>query len=311
MQLSLPLDAAPILPRIRERLLAAYRARRDTDRLEPTSEFVKAMLAQRGPDAAADEAFRKLRAQFPSSWDGLPDAEPAALLPSLAGLTYASDKAVRLVDCARLIRERRGRFDLAFLETWTAEQAMGFLQRLGIGPDVAAATLNLSSLRKRVFAADTQVLRIAFRLGLVPSPRGSAREHRLMASRMPDNYDADDLYELHWLMKAHGEARCRQGQPDCSTCPLASLCAHHNGGAVTIAASDEEQRVPPPREAEAAPVVAPVAPATDVPECEAGPSSVTKQVSLRRRTPIGQELKKRRPSPLRIPGDAPDHFSAG
>ena len=307
MQLSLPFDAAPILPRIRERLLAAYRARRDTDRLEPTSEFVKAMLAQRGPDAAADEAFRKLRAQFPSSWDGLPDAEPAALLPSLAGLTYASDKAVRLVDCARLIRERRGRFDLAFLETWTAEQAMGFLQRLGIGPDVAAATLNLSSLRKRVFAADTQVLRIAFRLGLVPSPRGSAREHRLMASRMPDNYDADDLYELHWLMKAHGEARCRQGQPDCSTCPLASLCAHHNGGAAVLEVVAEEE-TPKHLETEARPAVPPVAPSTAPYESAAASPPAAKPVSLRRRTPAGHELKKHRPPRIRV--DEADHFSA-
>jgi endonuclease-3 len=231
MQLQLPLDSDPILPRIRERLLAVHGPQHGAERHDPTSQLVKAIIGTRSSDTASDTAFLQLRRHF-SSWDMLPDAQPAAILPLLADVTYAPDKAVHLVDCARLIRDRRGRFDLAFLAGWTADQAMAWLQKLpGIGPEVAATTLNFSSLRKRVFAADTHVLRTSWRLGLVPSPRGSARDLRLLNEHLPNGYDADDLYELRWLLKTHGQRRCHHRLPDCEACPLAEFCAHRRVGA--------------------------------------------------------------------------------
>jgi endonuclease-3 len=230
MQLQLPLDTDPMLPRIRERLLAVHGPQRGAERQDPTSQLVKALIGTRSPDAASDTAFLQLRRHF-SSWDMLPDAQPDAILPLLAEVTHASDKAMRLVDCARLIRDRRGRFDLAFLAGWTADQAMAWLQKLpGIGPEVAATTLNFSSLRKRVFAADTHVLRTSWRLGLVPSPRSSGRALRLLNEHLPDSYDADDLYELRCLLKTHGQRRCHHRLPDCEACPLAEFCAHRRAG---------------------------------------------------------------------------------
>ncbi|SEC32448.1 endonuclease-3 [Rhizobiales bacterium GAS188] len=259
MQLQLPFDDDPILPRIRARLIAVHGPQHDAERADPTTQLVKAMIGSRSLDVVSDAAFEQLRRHFPS-WDMLPDAEPAAILPHLAEVTYASDKAMRLIDCARLIRDRRGRFDLAFLDSWTADHAMAFLQKLpGIGPEVAATTLNFSSLRKRVFAADTHVLRTCFRLGLVPGPRGSARELRLLAEHVPDSYDADDLYELHWLLKAHGQARCHHRLPACDACPLADLCAHRQAGAATPSELDRDGGPAMPVADEIAPTTSTVA----------------------------------------------------
>jgi endonuclease III len=250
VQLQLPFDIDPILPRIHARLLAVHGPRRGQERHDPTSQLVKAMISTRSLDAASDAAYLLLRRHF-SSWDLLPDADPTAILPLLADVTHASDKAMRLVDCGRLIRDRRGRFDLAFLAGWTADQAMAWLQKLpGIGPEVAAAALNFSSLRKRVFAADTHVLRTCWRLGLVPSSRGSARDLRLLNEHLPDSYDADDLYELSWLLKTHGQARCHPQLPDCEACPLAALCAHRR--------ADAAPQVRPPEDV-AGTVIAPIA----------------------------------------------------
>jgi endonuclease-3 len=249
VQLQLPFDSDPILPRIRERLLAVHGPQRGAERHDPTSQFVKAMIGTRCLDAISDAAFLRLRLNFPS-WDMLPDAQPAAILPLLADVTHASDKAIRLVDCARLIRDRRGRFDLAFLAGWTADHAMAWLQKLpGIGPEVAASTLNFSSLRMRVFAADPHVLRTSWRLGLVPSLRGSARDLRLLNEHLPDSYDADDLYELCWLLKMHGQRRCHRRLPDCGACPLAEFCAHRRADAALTAEARQTDDIAPAMEA--------------------------------------------------------------
>lgn len=47
---------------------------------------------------------------------------------------------------------------------------------------------------------------------------------------VPPTWDADDLYEMHWLMKRLGQTLCVHGAPKCSDCPLQGLCAHVRGG---------------------------------------------------------------------------------
>jgi endonuclease-3 len=46
---------------------------------------------------------------------------------------------------------------------------------------------------------------------------------------LPDAWDADDAYELHWMVKLNSQAFCHATRPDCRACPLAAAC--RTGGA--------------------------------------------------------------------------------
>ena len=225
MQLPLPLEADPRLPHIRDDLIALYGEQRDELRHDPTSQFVKAMISSCTHDAISNEAFRWLRAAIPS-WALLPDSQPAKIATIICHVKHAADKAMNLVMAARIILAQHGKFDLTFLDAWQVEAALSWLRRLrGVGPKVAAATLNFSTLRKRAFVVDRHILRLSKRLGLLPAKADFERGFRILMDLMPTDWDADDLYELHWLMKMHGQITCRHRWPACGECPLAQCCA--------------------------------------------------------------------------------------
>jgi endonuclease-3 len=230
IQLSLLRDDNPLLPQVHGRLLAAYGPQRDQRRLDPTSQFVQVMLSPRTLDTVSVPAFLRLRARF-RSWEELPEADPEDILPIIRPVTYAEDKARNLVAAAAMIREKRGSVDLGFLADWPLQEALSWLLALpGAGLRAAATILNFSALRKRVFAVDTHVLRLSQRIGVVA---GSADLRACFAAAMesmPDDWEADDLYELHWLMKLHGQKVCRYEWIDCGNCPLRELCAFHRNG---------------------------------------------------------------------------------
>lgn len=232
MQRTLPLDLAPVLPPIRNRLLAVYGPQRDAFRHDPNQQFLKAMLSARTYDAVSETAYRRVSALLPSL-DALAGMNPATLAQTITNVTYAADKAAYLVEAARYICSCRGRLDLTFLADWPVEDALLWLQRIrGIGPKTAAVILNFSTLRMRTFAIDTHVLRVLKRLGLLRRTATFAHAHRAVMRVVPDEWKTDDLYELHWLIKQHGQERCRHERPDCQGCSLADVCAYPKASAM-------------------------------------------------------------------------------
>jgi endonuclease-3 len=226
MQLSFPLDDSPILERIRALLLPVYGTQRDGDRIDPTSLFVYAMISGRTYDRVSSTAFVKL-CYLLASWDELPDADVDAVARALSDVKFAARKAEHLIMAARIVRARRGRFDLSFLVDWSFDDAYAWLKRLpGAGAKVAAATLNFSELRKRGLVVDTHLLRTTIRIGILPEKADYVSGFNRLSRLVPNDWDADDLYELHWLMKALGQSTCTFQRPICECCPLSKLCAH-------------------------------------------------------------------------------------
>jgi endonuclease-3 len=226
MQLSFAFDDDPILARIRRLLLTAYGAQRDSDRIDPTSLFVYAMISGRTYDGVSSTAFVKL-CYLLASWDELPDADVDAVARAIADVQYAARKAEHLISAARIIRARRGRFDLSFLAGWSFEEAYAWLTSLpGAGPKVAAATLNFSELRKPGLVIDTHFLRAAKRIGVLPENADYALGFEGLTRLVPNDWDANDFYEMHWLMKNLGQSLCTFRRPACERCPLCELCAY-------------------------------------------------------------------------------------
>ncbi len=198
MQISLALDADPKLPRIRDRLIAIHGPQRDELRHDPTSQFIKAMLSSCTLDSISDATYLKLHTGMPS-WDELADVDPAALAPVIQDVTHASNKAIHLVTSARIIKARRG---------WK----------------VAAVTLNFSTLRMRALVVDRHVLRASQCMDLLPPTADFTRGFHMLMRLVPNNWDADDLYELHWLMKKQSQTICSHPHIACNSCPLGRFC---------------------------------------------------------------------------------------
>lgn len=224
MQLSLFTDHT--MPLIRDRLIARHGRIDDVRNAEPTDQLILSIISSDTSDKASLVAFEKLRLRFPC-WEDIFAAEPAALATAIADVRHATVKAEHLVRALREITAQYGTLDLGFLMDWPVAIAWHWLQTLpGVGPKVAAATLNFSNLRKPILTVDRHLLRVGKRLGLLPPKADFRRGHRLLNDRVPNDWDDRDTYQQHWLMKFHSQATCRSSRPLCGECPLTDICPY-------------------------------------------------------------------------------------
>lgn len=223
MQLSLNLARSP-LEGVRDVLLEAFGPQRPKARMDPVSQLVKSSISHRTLDAVSWAAFLRLQGAF-QSWEDLARAEPDAVLDLIADVQFAQDKARRLPLALRMIEARVGWLSLSHLRNQTVEQARHELRALpGVGQKVAASVLNFSTLAMRDLVVDSHVHRTAQRLGLVGPGDPTHSYHGLMAL-VPDSWSADDLFELHCLMKhGLGQMLCPHDAPRCGACPLKAQC---------------------------------------------------------------------------------------
>lgn len=226
IQLNLDFSREEPIAVLRQRLLAAYGRRRDFQRHSPPEQFVKALISSQTYDSKSEEAFQIL-CQHYRPLDRLAQSDPAEVLQRLANVTHPEKKARQLVASVGRIVEQRGRFDLSHLASLSVEGAMDLLQLYdGIGPKCAAAVLNFSTLRRRIFVVDSHIKRFGERFGFFPRHVSFTKAHQIMLRLMPAAWDADDLYELHWLVKRVGQEVCTSQRPLCPRCSLADICRH-------------------------------------------------------------------------------------
>ena len=214
---------APELVSVRARLQAAYGVLAPWRRRDPVSQLVRSLIAARTQDAVSDAVLARLRERF-GGWGELARARPDEVLAVIGPVAFAEAKADRLPRALRGIIDRVGGLRLDGLEGLSLDEAMAWLQALpGVGQKTAASVLNFS-LGRRVMVVDGHVLRVAARLGLATAPgdAGAAREALMQAA--PDDWDGDDLLDLHRRLKRLGQTACRPHGPDCGACPLGDDC---------------------------------------------------------------------------------------
>ena len=226
MQLEFPFGSDPRFPPIRDRLLAHYGPQRDTWRLDVNIRFIEAKLSGCTRDELSARALARVLTSH-NSLDDLASCNPADFAKLISDVEFAEQKAIDLLAAINAIIEERGHYDLHFLGNLPVEAAVARLTRFrGFGPKTAAATLNFSDLRMRAFVLDRHVLRILGSVGIRRSKRDFDNGFYKVMPLLPPEWDADDLYELHWLIKLHGQRICRPTRPACGACVLSDLCAH-------------------------------------------------------------------------------------
>lgn len=236
MQLSLRFDPHPTLPELRARLKAALGPFPYDAPLAPIDQLIKSMLSARTQDVASWRAYERLKVGFPS-WRAVLEAPTGEIEPILGMVTHPQSKTLWLRKTLQRILDLRGDFDLDFLGEMPVEQAMAWLQRLdGVGPHVAAAVLNFSTLRRPAMVVDTHVWRVARRYGLAGGRADPDAVRRIVMQEAPEDWRTEDYYELHWLMKSLGQTFCADQRMRCGGCPLSRQCATRLVGAERVAA---------------------------------------------------------------------------
>jgi endonuclease III len=208
---------------IRDRLRGIVGSVRDDERLDPTSQFVLAFIGTRTHGEVAAGAFTRLIRRY-RNWNDVADRPVQELERVLQGVTFSESKAPNLIRVLRQIRARVGSISLEFLADDPVDSALFWLEQLhAVGRKIAAATLNFSTLRRRAFVVDTHVERVMHRFGFVgPTASTVAVYESVMAAA--NDFDADDLYELHWYVKGLGQATCTYFRARCVGCPLTTMC---------------------------------------------------------------------------------------
>jgi endonuclease-3 len=212
--------AAPPLDALRARLgpVALSPTRRT-----PVGQLVKSLISARTRDAVSIGAYRRLGTAFGAA-DALADADARAVEEVIADVTFAADKADRLVAALRAIRAEDGGFALDHLGVRPLADALAWLERLpGVARKVSAATLCASTLGRPVMIVDGHVRRVLARLGVV-RPAADARAASELVTAAAPHWSGDDFLAFHIALKRLGQEVCRWDAADCALCPLASGC---------------------------------------------------------------------------------------
>ena len=220
------LFATPPDPRIlklQSLLLAHYGKPPAREPWDPLTQFIYSLLSSRTKTEESHQVMRDLRARF-FTWEELREASIEDIERTIQVVTFPEVKAPRLKLALMQITARYGSLTLDFLAKYRTEKIREWLESFeGVGPQISAAVVNFSTLRRRALCVDANHLRVVQRLALTPRADGGITEQRLMRL-IPEDWDAAMLDEHHSLVKLHAQTLCTFADPRCSACPLLAMC---------------------------------------------------------------------------------------
>jgi len=183
----------------------------------PVDYLVHTILSQNTSDENRDAAWDDLLAEFDSDYGAIEHAEQDALAETIRTAGLANQKARRIQDALRTVREYNdGGYSMDFIEEMGLDEALEWLTDIrGIGPKTAGIIL-LFRFDKPYFPVDTHCERVAKRFGLLPEGASYERAHELLTERVPD----DIHYSFHRLLIDHGRAYCTARNPRCAESPV-------------------------------------------------------------------------------------------
>jgi endonuclease-3 len=223
MQLGFDFGAACDLTQMRDDLRAASADLPTLPVRTPIGQLIKSLISGRTRDADSLQAYERLIEAYPD-WAAMAAAPVETIRALIAGVAYADDKAPHLTEALRRIAADYPDFDLSPLGERPIDEALTWLKRLpGVGPKVAASALNFSTLARPAFVADTHVLRVLSRFGVIGA-RAKAREAYDTVMAAAPQWTAAELSELHVLLKWLGQTICRKTRRACESWPIRRRC---------------------------------------------------------------------------------------
>ena len=192
--------------------------------LDPLAELVSSLLSHRTKNADSARAFASLRDTF-ATWEAVRDAEASNVQAAISASTWPEQKAPRLQSVLREITEKRGALELDFLSEMEVRDARDWLEQLpGVGPKTSAAVLAFSTLRRAALPVDSHHHRVAQRLGFIGPKVSVGPSHALLEAMLPEDWNAQQVYDNHEILMLHGQKCCYFNSPACARCVVLELC---------------------------------------------------------------------------------------
>ncbi len=205
--------------RIYELLIGEYGEPEWRQHLPPVDELVSTILSQSTSDTNRDKGFNALKERY-SNWELVIDAPVEDIRDTIRPAGLANQKAPRIQNALRTVREETGEISLDFLNELSRDEAMDWLVALpGVGPKTASIVL-LFAFGRPAFPVDTHVHRLTKRLGLIGPKVSADKAHGLLESMG----DADTYYAYHLNLIRHGRQVCIARNPRCAVCFLQEEC---------------------------------------------------------------------------------------
>lgn len=182
----------------------------------PLDLLIRTILSQHTSDRNRDHAYARLREAFPT-WEAALAAPRDRLAEAIRGAGLHRQRAARIQEVLRRIRDERGELSLDFLGGLPDGKATEWLLSLpGVGKKTAYVVL-LFGFGRPFFPVDTHIARVAARLGLWD---GRGDPHDALGPLVPRGTELP----LHLLLIRLGRELCRPRGPRCPDCPLLPLC---------------------------------------------------------------------------------------
>lgn len=192
---------------------------------DAVDELIATILSANTNDTNSGRAFAQLKARFGNDWDDVRLAPLAEIKAAIRPAGMYNQKAVNLVATLERLKQDHGDYTLAHLATMPVTDALTYLTSLpGVGHKTASIVL-LFCFNQGAFPVDTHIQRISQRLGLGARRATPAQLKALWESLLPPS----SFYPLHVNLIRHGRTICDARLPQCTLCPLQTLCDYFNG----------------------------------------------------------------------------------
>ena len=202
-------------------LRAEYGSGRRHARSNPTNSLIATILSQHTADRNSGLALERLKERY-ASWTEIADADVNELAAVIRPAGLGNIKAARIHSALHELDRRHGSMDLAFLNNLPLMEAREMLRTLpGVGPKTAACVL-LFACDLPALPVDTHVHRVTKRLGLIGATDSAERAHDALEALVP----AEDVYDFHVTVIAHGRQVCQARRPRCEVCVLQKHCEY-------------------------------------------------------------------------------------
>ena len=183
----------------------------------PFEVCVGAILTQNTAWTNVERAIANLKTADALSLEGILALELADLAELIRPSGYFNQKAKRLADFCRFIRDEFGGSIEKLFEVETGRLREMLLAQKGIGPETADSMMCYGG-NKSVFVVDAYTIRAIVRIGYLPEGVDYATTQKLFVDHLPR--DVALYNDFHAQFVALGANICKKTNPLCKSCPV-------------------------------------------------------------------------------------------
>lgn len=194
----------------------------------PMEELIYILLSKRTNLRCQQVTYTNLKKEFPQ-WEMILDSSIDHIQKIIDGGGLVQEKATNIKGLCEKIKNDFGDFDLKkfFLDrNWGDEDIFRYLISLpGIGPKSAYCVM-LYSFKLPVMPSDAHVIRVFYRLGLIPYKEEQHHQAQIAISELVKGLPWSMLYSLHVNLKCHGEKICKKNKCCRDKCVISNVCLY-------------------------------------------------------------------------------------